>query len=156
MVQAYYCSKSTSISSFHAEHLLVPCFLCLDLFHHGTVLITGVIHLFRHPFVQTFAMFFGSSLCFFTFLIVRSAAAKETQEKLSMPLTAFMVPVLLNFASNVMSCYALILSFVSTYQMLRSSLVLWTGIPSRFYRNVCCIIILFALGLKLYRIFAFL
>jgi hypothetical protein len=85
-------------------------------------------------------MFAGSFLSFITYWIVRSAADDEKREKHTLPATAFMVPVLLNFAGNVMSCYALILSRVSTYQMLRSSLVLWTGIQflldSR--RKPCC------------------
>jgi hypothetical protein len=85
-------------------------------------------------------MFFGSFLCFITYWIVRAVSSEQKGETATIPVMAYTIPVLLNFAGNVMSCYSLIFSRVSTYQMLRSSLVLWTGnqkcILARFKRSI--------------------
>lgn len=95
---------------------------------------------FDHPFVMAGFMFFGECLCLAAFRVKeacrtepRSAAARAKREGKQMPCYAFALPACCDLMGTSVMYVGLTLTTASTYQMLRGSVIIFTGILSSVY-----------------------
>lgn len=94
---------------------------------------------FDHPFVQTAAMFLGESLCLivFSFMWWRSTRADklagvESSPALSFPFYIFAMPAALDLTATCIMNVGLVYTYASVFQMMRGSVVIFTGLLSFF------------------------
>jgi drug/metabolite transporter (DMT)-like permease len=85
---------------------------------------------FTHPFVQVYAMFLGEALCLGAFFALR--AAKKVQYK-PFNWLVFWPCAVCDMCGTSLMLLGLLLTFMSNFQMLRGSVVLFTGIFSRIF-----------------------
>ena len=89
---------------------------------------------FVHPFLQVGGMFIGEILCLITFYI--SNCFKSTQNEnengqtMSYNLLIFWPPAILDMVSTSMQYIGLTLTYASSFQMLRGSVIVFTGLLS--------------------------
>eukprot|EP01113_Clastostelium_recurvatum_P031049 TRINITY_DN3836_c0_g1_i1.p1 TRINITY_DN3836_c0_g1~~TRINITY_DN3836_c0_g1_i1.p1 ORF type:complete len:350 (-),score=73.26 TRINITY_DN3836_c0_g1_i1:39-1058(-) len=101
---------------------------------------------FEHPAVQTWSMFVGEFLCLFVFWIVSWYQRRNTtgyhqiqQEPAtpgggkSFPFYIFLLPASCDMTATTLMFFGLLLTYPSTYQILRGTLVVFTGILSRIF-----------------------
>ena len=88
---------------------------------------------FNHPFFQALCMFMGESLCLLAFLALRARAkstgAKFDEARAFSPLI-LLVPALCDMTGTSLMYVGLSLTDASIFQMLRGSVVIFTGIAS--------------------------
>ena len=87
--------------------------------------------LFVHPFFQVYAMFLGECLCLITFFVLRCLGKVEPAKPFN-PFV-FLLPAICDTCGTSLMMIGLLLTFASTYQMLRGSVVVFTGIFSRLF-----------------------
>ena len=90
---------------------------------------------FRHPFLQTCGMFVGEMLCLLPFLALkfwsRGAQNQPTTNGCCNHSWVFMVPAILDLISTSLQYIGLSLTYASSFQMLRGSVIIFTGILSK-------------------------
>ena len=87
---------------------------------------TGTVHAFAHPYFQTLPLFFGETLCLLAYyLVFRDKADADKPQGYST--FVFMIPASIDFVVCSMERTALLLTYASTFAMLRGSLVVYTG-----------------------------
>lgn len=95
--------------------------------HDGT-------HMFNHPFVQSGAMFVGELLCLVAFFVIgqinrhKGVPSQKADEKFN-PWT-MLIPACLDCAGTSLMYVGLTMTYPSVFQMLRGSVVIFTGIMS--------------------------
>jgi len=87
--------------------------------------------LFVHPFFQVYAMFLGECLCLLTFVILR--LLNQVPPAKSFNPFVFLLPALCDTCGTSLMMLGLLLTYASVYQMLRGSVVVFTGIFSRIF-----------------------
>jgi drug/metabolite transporter (DMT)-like permease len=107
----------------------------------------GTFHKFNHPLIQTWSMFIGEALCFFAYWTCFHKPADkapltniESSDAIVVPDVApaysvwiFALPAALDFLASTIMGFGLILTYSSTFQMLRGSLVLFTALLSLIF-----------------------
>lgn len=101
-------------------------------------------HVFDHPFVQSFAMFIGEFSCLLVFYIVL-CRNKSQNKPLELPNPDFnrwvmLAPAICDCLATSMMNIGLNLTYASVFQMLRGSVVIFTGIFSVIFlgRKLYC------------------
>eukprot|EP00730_Choanoeca_flexa_P013135 TRINITY_DN4998_c0_g1_i1.p1 TRINITY_DN4998_c0_g1~~TRINITY_DN4998_c0_g1_i1.p1 ORF type:complete len:378 (+),score=94.77 TRINITY_DN4998_c0_g1_i1:188-1321(+) len=96
-------------------------------------------HLFDHPFVQALAMFIGEFCCFLAYYIYTwlsscssNASADKGKVKPFNPLI-FLLPALCDCTATSTMYVGLTLTYASQFQMLRGSVIIFTGLLSKFF-----------------------
>jgi len=84
---------------------------------------------FVHPFFQVLAMFLGECICLLAHAVLRFFGAVEPSPSFN-PFV-FLPCALCDMCGTSLMLLGLLLTFASNYQMLRGSVVLFTGILSR-------------------------
>jgi len=91
--------------------------------------IDGSSNDFNHPFFQALGMFLGESLCLFTYYITRSREPKkEVDPAQQFSPWIFALPAACDMTGTSLMYFGLNLTYASVYQMLRGSVVIFTGI----------------------------
>ena len=91
---------------------------------------------FQHPFLQAFGMFIGESLCLAAFFALNWRARRAGQEDkieraaAGMPWYIFAAPATCDLMGTSLMYLGLTYTAASTFQMLRGSVVIFTGIFS--------------------------
>lgn len=91
-------------------------------------------HMFNHPFVQSGAMFVGELMCLITFFIIsqinkyKGATVEKAHPDFN-PWT-MLIPACLDCAGTSLMYVGLTMTYPSVFQMLRGSVVIFTGIMS--------------------------
>jgi len=92
---------------------------------------------FNHPFVQTAAMFMGESLCLIVYylLFLRAKRTGRPIERASsdFPFYIFFLPALCDLTATCIMNVGLVYTYASVFQMMRGSVVIFTGIMSYFF-----------------------
>ena len=95
---------------------------------------------FDHPFVMAGFMFFGECLCLVWFRAQeafsqerRSSAARAKRDGKQLPFYAFAAPAACDLVGTSVMYVGLTLTTASTYQMLRGSVIIFTGLLSSVY-----------------------
>jgi len=83
---------------------------------------------FDHPYVQALGMFLGELMCLAAFYILPKG--KADREEKPFPLWTFLLPALCDMTATSLMYVGLGLTYASVYQMLRGSVVIFTGIFS--------------------------
>ncbi|KNC23705.1 hypothetical protein FF38_01213 [Lucilia cuprina] len=136
------------------HHIIVFIFLitgsCNTLLIKWTNTMTGVCNdgiwrYFQHPVVLTFLMFAGEFLCYvlyktiFCFLRQRNNGSEDTN-----PLTSgdrefkplnMLLPAFLDAISTILFLTGLYLTYVSSFQMIRSSAIIFVGLMGSIHMN---------------------
>lgn len=92
-------------------------------------------HLFDHPFVQALCMFIGEFACLIAYKIItfiRSSKGEKSKVKDFNPLI-FLLPALCDCTATSAMYVGLTLTYASQFQMLRGSVVIFTGLLSKFW-----------------------
>lgn len=96
--------------------------------------IDGTTRKFAHPFVQALFMFFGELSCMIAFLALTWNAERrgKVYEKSDAPYSPgiFLLPAALDMTGTSLMYVGLIKTYPSVFQMLRGSVVIFTGILS--------------------------
>lgn len=87
--------------------------------------------LFIHPFFQVYAMFLGECLCLLAFIVLRCLGKVEPAPPFN-PLV-FLPCALCDTCGTSLMMLGLLLTYASAYQMLRGSVVIFTGLFSRIF-----------------------
>eukprot|EP00456_Euglypha_rotunda_P043009 TRINITY_DN3360_c0_g1_i17.p1 TRINITY_DN3360_c0_g1~~TRINITY_DN3360_c0_g1_i17.p1 ORF type:complete len:168 (-),score=31.17 TRINITY_DN3360_c0_g1_i17:20-523(-) len=90
--------------------------------------IDGTSSDFDHPFVQAMAMFIGEFSCFVVYKW--STRTKTDSDEKPFPPWIFLFPALCDMTATSLMYVGLNLTYASVYQMLRGSVVLFTGLFS--------------------------
>ena len=92
---------------------------------------------FNHPFVMSGCMFFGEILCLLWHQLLSSrsssASSKVAKEAAAVPKHIFALPALCDILGTSVMYVGLTLTTASTYQMLRGSAIIFTGVLSATY-----------------------
>lgn len=101
-------------------------------------------HVFDHPFVQSFAMFIGEFSCLLVFYLV-ICRNKSQGKPLELPNPGFnrwvmLMPAICDCLATSLMNIGLNLTYASVFQMLRGSVVIFTGIFSVIFlgRKLYC------------------
>ncbi|CAK9296164.1 unnamed protein product [Gordionus sp. m RMFG-2023] len=103
-------------------------------------------HLFNHPLIQTAGMFFGEILCLIAFKIVNCIKLRHNNENLpllelnqrdlnSFSPFIFFPPCLCDMIATSLMYFALVLTYASSFQMLRGAVIIFTGLMSVTFLN---------------------
>eukprot|EP01138_Halocafeteria_seosinensis_P001551 gb/GECG01001589.1/.p1 GENE.gb/GECG01001589.1/~~gb/GECG01001589.1/.p1 ORF type:complete len:387 (+),score=37.68 gb/GECG01001589.1/:1-1161(+) len=100
--------------------------------------ISGERRLFNHPFYQACGMFIGEFLCLFVFRILKwknanSAKQKEVEALKPFNRVLLLLPACCDMTATSLMYIGLTLTYASIFQMLRGSVVIFTGIMSYFF-----------------------
>ncbi|EDQ92026.1 uncharacterized protein MONBRDRAFT_14488 [Monosiga brevicollis MX1] len=95
-------------------------------------------HLFDHPFVQALAMFIGEFCCLIAYhiyvAIARPAPLKaENGKSTTYNPIIFLLPALCDCTATSTMYVGLTLTYASQFQMLRGSVIIFTGLLSKFW-----------------------
>ena len=107
----------------------------------------GEVHVFKHPWFQTLIMFTGEFLCIFGFLFQRHSYRKkvaaglvakdENQKGGNMDAKVFQpilaIPTILDLLGTTFGGIGLVYCSASVWQMLRGSIIIFTGILSKLF-----------------------
>jgi drug/metabolite transporter (DMT)-like permease len=96
---------------------------------------------FNHPFVQALSMFMGELCCLCLFYIMRyrernnsaRESLLETAPQQDWSPWIFLPPAMCDMTATSLMYVGLNLTYASTYQMLRGSVVIFTGLMSMFF-----------------------
>ena len=86
---------------------------------------------FVHPFFQVYAMFLGESICLVAFVALRFAGTVDPAPSFNWII--FLPCALCDMCGTSLMLLGLLLTYASNFQMLRGSVVLFTGILSRLF-----------------------
>lgn len=88
-------------------------------------------HQFDHPFVQALCMFIGEFLCIIAFrIMVWRGKVELDKEAQNFSPIIFLIPALCDCAATSTMYFGLTLTYASQFQMLRGSVVIFTGLLS--------------------------
>ncbi|EGD73187.1 transmembrane protein C2orf18 [Salpingoeca rosetta] len=93
-------------------------------------------HVFDHPFVQALAMFIGEFTCLCAFVLGRwwqRCRGREPPKVKDFNPIIFLLPALCDCTATSTMYVGLTLTFASQFQMLRGSVIIFTGLLSRFW-----------------------
>mmetsp|Transcript_30762 Transcript_30762/g.73912 ORF Transcript_30762/g.73912 Transcript_30762/m.73912 type:complete len:388 (-) Transcript_30762:352-1515(-) len=85
---------------------------------------------FDHPFAQAAGMFLGEMLCLFVFKAMFLFRTPDPDENLHFPKYVFAWPAFLDMAGTSVMYLGLTMTYASVFQMLRGSVVVFTGMLS--------------------------
>ena len=86
---------------------------------------------FTHPFFQVLAMFLGEALCLPAFFTLRAFGSQPAPKPFNWFI--FLPCALCDMCGTSLMLLGLLLTFMSNFQMLRGSVVLFTGVFSRIF-----------------------
>lgn len=95
---------------------------------------------FVHPFVQAVTMFMGEALCLVAYIIHRLVSLRRDPEAVgpSMPLKrclVFVLPAMCDMIGTATIYIGLTLTYASSFQMLRGSVIIFTALLSVAFNN---------------------
>eukprot|EP00118_Oscarella_pearsei_P006776 m.31296 g.31296 ORF g.31296 m.31296 type:complete len:257 (+) comp31478_c0_seq2:19-789(+) len=97
------------------------------------------VHQFDHPYIQTLFMFIGEMTCFVAFKIfaaIRSSQGKSVNKGQKFNPLIFLPPALCDMFGSSIMILGLTMTTASSFQMLRGSVIIFTGLLSvAFLRN---------------------
>ncbi|CAL4123011.1 unnamed protein product [Meganyctiphanes norvegica] len=102
----------------------------------------GDMHSFNHPFFQADGMFIGEMLCMVAFYIAtrigmrnrnEDLAELSIQERTDFPKWIFFLPAICDMTSTCTMYLGLTLTYASSFQMLRGSVIIFTGLFSTLF-----------------------
>ena len=127
--------------------LLYYTYICIYFVTHSVKGWHGDVHQFKHPWFQTLIMFIGEFLCIFGFLWQRHTYRKKTANgeiakdevnkggdmnaKVFQPI--LVIPTLLDLLGTTFGGIGLVYCSASVWQMLRGSIIIFTGILSKLF-----------------------
>jgi len=91
--------------------------------------IDGSSSAFNHPFVQALGMFIGEFSCLLVYWYKNCQKGADAQKKTFSP-WVFFIPAMCDMTATSIMYIGLSLTYASVYQMLRGSVVIFTGIFS--------------------------
>ena len=86
---------------------------------------------FQHPFVQVYAMFLGELCCLIAYMLLRCTDTIEASPAFNYFI--FLLPACCDMTATSLMLVGLQMSYMSHYQMLRGSVVIFTGAFSRIF-----------------------
>jgi len=102
--------------------------------------INGVVTEFNHPFVQAQGMFLGEFLCLIAFYLIRcfrccdtSSVTGKREENVKFNPLIFILPAMCDMTATSLMYLGLTWTYASVFQMLRGSVIIWTGLLSMIF-----------------------
>lgn len=112
--------------------------------------VDGIEHTFEHPIFHTTTMFVGEMFCFIFFYSTLYYYKKKEKDESTNPITKgsrkfnpllITVPAIFDMTATAFNQTGLILTYASSYQIFRSSVVIFTAILDRIFLKTAITIV---------------